>query len=89
MSNVKRHGLFAFHIGDTGPSNNVGLPDKDNEDSLEDKTNESCDTTWSPCIPSATCQQHETGVCCKCKPGLYGNGKDCMQPGKSRNVVYT
>lgn len=86
MSNVNQPGLFAFHVGNTGPGNII-QPDKDYEDSLALKGTESCVNTHYPCLPTANCLEYSTGICCECQKHYYGNGRSCLQSGESVDTL--
>lgn len=38
------------------------------------------------CSLFADCRDHRTGYCCYCRPGYYGNGKDCVAEGKPQRM---
>lgn len=42
---------------------------------------EKCANNRHKCSSFADCQDYDTGYCCQCKPGFYGNGKDCVAEG--------
>ena len=86
MSNVNQKGMFAFHCGNTG-TGNIIQPDKDYESSLSLKGLETCANTNFPCLSSAKCLEYNTGICCECQNGFYGNGRSCLVSSKHRNLA--
>ena len=44
---------------------------------------ETCSRTRLTCSAFADCRDYSTGPCCQCRPGFYGNGKDCVAEGKT------
>lgn len=42
---------------------------------------ETCASNRHKCPSSAECRDYKTGYCCHCKPGFYGNGKECIADG--------
>ena len=85
MSNVKQNGVFAFHCGNTG-NGNIIEPDQDYQESLQTRGTETCANTNNPCLTTATCQDYQTGICCKCEHGFYGNGRSCLKSDEAIRV---
>ncbi|KAG7217936.1 hypothetical protein INR49_010312, partial [Caranx melampygus] len=42
---------------------------------------ETCAHNRHKCSSFADCRDYSNGYCCHCKPGFYGNGKDCVAEG--------
>ncbi|MCI4383277.1 hypothetical protein PGIGA_G00024480 [Pangasianodon gigas] len=42
---------------------------------------EKCANNRHKCSSFADCRDYDTGYCCHCKPGFYGNGKECVAEG--------
>uniref|UniRef100_A0A8C8DWB0 Nidogen 1b n=1 Tax=Oryzias sinensis TaxID=183150 RepID=A0A8C8DWB0_9TELE len=38
------------------------------------------------CSAFAECRDYRDGYCCHCRPGFYGNGKDCVAEGKPQRM---
>ncbi|KAF4082994.1 hypothetical protein AMELA_G00134890 [Ameiurus melas] len=47
---------------------------------------ESCASNRHKCSSFADCRDYDTGYCCHCKPGFYGNGKECVAEGKPQRM---
>ncbi|KAK3562133.1 hypothetical protein QTP86_030133, partial [Hemibagrus guttatus] len=47
---------------------------------------EKCANNRDKCSSFADCRDYETGYCCHCRPGFYGNGKDCVAEGKPQRM---
>uniref|UniRef100_A0A673G3M9 Nidogen-1-like n=1 Tax=Sinocyclocheilus rhinocerous TaxID=307959 RepID=A0A673G3M9_9TELE len=45
---------------------------------------EMCSSNKHKCSVFADCRDYADGFCCHCKPGYYGNGKDCVAEGESQ-----
>lgn len=43
---------------------------------------ETCSSNKHKCSAFADCRDYANGYCCHCKPGYYGNGKDCIAEGE-------
>nr|XP_020475953.1 nidogen-1-like [Monopterus albus] len=47
---------------------------------------ETCANNRHKCSPFADCRDYSNGYCCHCRPGFYGNGKDCVAEGKPQRM---
>uniref|UniRef100_A0A7N6AK96 Nidogen 1b n=1 Tax=Anabas testudineus TaxID=64144 RepID=A0A7N6AK96_ANATE len=47
---------------------------------------ETCANNRYKCSAFADCQDYSSGYCCHCRPGFYGNGKDCVAEGKPQRM---
>ncbi|XP_076880934.1 nidogen-1 [Brachyhypopomus gauderio] len=47
---------------------------------------ETCSNNRQKCSHFADCRDYASGYCCHCKPGFYGNGKDCVAEGKPQRM---
>ncbi|XP_060797025.1 nidogen-1 [Neoarius graeffei] len=47
---------------------------------------ETCANNGHKCSSFADCRDYATGYCCHCRPGFYGNGKDCVAEGKPQRM---
>ncbi|KAM4603908.1 nidogen-1-like [Polymixia lowei] len=47
---------------------------------------ETCATNRQKCSAFADCRDYSNGYCCHCRPGYYGNGKDCVAEGKPQRM---
>uniref|UniRef100_A0A672N3N6 Nidogen-1-like n=1 Tax=Sinocyclocheilus grahami TaxID=75366 RepID=A0A672N3N6_SINGR len=47
---------------------------------------ETCSSNKHKCSVFADCRDYAAGYCCHCKPGYYGNGKDCVAEGKPQRM---
>ncbi|KAK1886793.1 Nidogen-1 [Dissostichus eleginoides] len=47
---------------------------------------ETCAHNQQKCSAFADCRDYSQGYCCQCKPGYYGNGKDCVAEGKPQRM---
>ncbi|KAG7217942.1 hypothetical protein INR49_020764 [Caranx melampygus] len=47
---------------------------------------ETCAHNRHKCSSFADCRDYSNGYCCHCKPGFYGNGKDCVAEGKPQRM---
>lgn len=43
---------------------------------------ETCANNWQKCSSFADCRDYSGGYCCHCRPGYYGDGRDCVAEGK-------
>uniref|UniRef100_A0A3P8UHX2 Nidogen 1 n=1 Tax=Cynoglossus semilaevis TaxID=244447 RepID=A0A3P8UHX2_CYNSE len=49
-------------------------------------SSEKCVDNKHKCSVFADCRDYSTGYCCHCRPGYYGNGKDCVPDGKPQRM---
>ncbi|XP_077935755.1 nidogen-1-like isoform X2 [Gasterosteus aculeatus] len=47
---------------------------------------ETCAHNRLKCSAFADCRDYSNGYCCHCRPGFYGNGKDCVAEGKPQRM---
>ncbi|MFT7806148.1 nidogen-1-like [Arapaima gigas] len=47
---------------------------------------ETCANNRQKCSHFADCRDYPGGYCCHCRPGFYGNGKQCMAEGKPQRM---
>uniref|UniRef100_A0A673CCT6 Nidogen 1b n=1 Tax=Sphaeramia orbicularis TaxID=375764 RepID=A0A673CCT6_9TELE len=47
---------------------------------------ETCAHNRHKCSQFADCRDYSNGYCCHCRPGFYGNGKDCVAEGKPQRM---
>ncbi|KAM7394805.1 hypothetical protein PAMP_021585 [Pampus punctatissimus] len=47
---------------------------------------ETCAHNRHKCSGFADCRDYSNGYCCHCRPGFYGNGKDCVAEGKPQRM---
>uniref|UniRef100_A0A667Y135 Nidogen 1 n=1 Tax=Myripristis murdjan TaxID=586833 RepID=A0A667Y135_9TELE len=47
---------------------------------------ETCANNRQKCSAFADCRDYTNGYCCHCRPGYYGNGKDCVAEGKPQRM---
>ncbi|XP_070683739.1 nidogen-1-like [Pempheris klunzingeri] len=47
---------------------------------------ETCAHNRHKCSAFADCRDYRNGYCCHCRPGFYGNGKDCVAEGKPQRM---
>ncbi|XP_040891311.1 nidogen-1-like [Toxotes jaculatrix] len=47
---------------------------------------ETCAHHRHKCSAFADCRDYSNGYCCHCRPGFYGNGKDCIAEGKPQRM---
>ncbi|KAM6971980.1 nidogen-1 [Aplochiton taeniatus] len=47
---------------------------------------ETCTNNRPKCSAFADCRDYRGGYCCHCRPGFYGNGKDCVAEGKPQRM---
>ncbi|XP_046907058.1 nidogen-1-like [Hypomesus transpacificus] len=47
---------------------------------------ERCANNRLKCSAFADCRDYKDGYCCHCRPGFYGNGKDCVAEGKPQRM---
>ncbi|XP_076585706.1 nidogen-1-like [Chaetodon auriga] len=47
---------------------------------------ETCAHNRHKCSAFADCRDYSNGYCCHCRPGFYGNGKDCVADGKPQRM---
>ncbi|XGW06087.1 hypothetical protein V3C99_016431 [Haemonchus contortus] len=41
----------------------------------------------SACHENGVCRDYTEGFCCECKPGYFGNGKDCVKKGDPQRIT--
>ncbi|XP_017292795.1 nidogen-2 isoform X3 [Kryptolebias marmoratus] len=47
---------------------------------------ETCAKFQHQCSQNAFCSDYATGFCCHCRPGFYGNGRQCLPDGAPQRV---
>ncbi|XP_035984369.1 nidogen-2 isoform X6 [Fundulus heteroclitus] len=47
---------------------------------------ETCARFQQQCSQNAFCSDYPTGFCCHCRPGFYGNGRQCLPDGAPQRV---
>ncbi|XP_030627952.1 nidogen-1-like [Chanos chanos] len=47
---------------------------------------ETCSNNRQKCSSFADCRDYANGYCCHCRPGFYGNGRDCVAEGKPQRM---
>ncbi|KAK7893402.1 hypothetical protein WMY93_022554 [Mugilogobius chulae] len=47
---------------------------------------ETCARFQQQCSQNAICSDYATGFCCHCKPGFFGNGRQCLPDGAPQRV---
>uniref|UniRef100_A0A3B5ARR4 Nidogen-1-like n=1 Tax=Stegastes partitus TaxID=144197 RepID=A0A3B5ARR4_9TELE len=47
---------------------------------------ETCAHNRHKCSAFADCRDYSDGYCCHCRPGFYGNGRDCVAEGKPQRM---
>ncbi|XP_072319180.1 nidogen-2 [Eucyclogobius newberryi] len=47
---------------------------------------ETCARFQQQCSQNALCSDYATGFCCHCKPGFFGNGRQCLPDGAPQRV---
>ncbi|XP_076001609.1 nidogen-1-like [Genypterus blacodes] len=47
---------------------------------------ETCANNRQKCSTFADCRDYSSGYCCHCRPGFYGNGRDCVAEGKPQRM---
>uniref|UniRef100_A0A672GCI0 Nidogen 1b n=1 Tax=Salarias fasciatus TaxID=181472 RepID=A0A672GCI0_SALFA len=47
---------------------------------------ETCAHNRQKCSAFADCRDYSDGYCCHCRPGYYGNGKECVAEGKPQRM---
>ncbi|XP_070400305.1 nidogen-2 isoform X2 [Nothobranchius furzeri] len=47
---------------------------------------ETCARFQQQCSQNAICSDYATGFCCHCRPGFYGNGRQCLPDGAPQRV---
>ncbi|KAA0707379.1 Nidogen-1 [Triplophysa tibetana] len=47
---------------------------------------ETCSSGTHTCSVFADCKDYSSGYCCHCKPGYYGDGKECVAEGKPQRM---
>lgn len=45
-----------------------------------------CSNNHHVCSAHGQCRDHAAGFCCRCNPGYYGNGKQCVSEGTPQRV---
>lgn len=78
-SNMNLPGQWLFRVGDIGTEAGVELPRAHNSKSVGNFEPTTCATAETYCHMQAKCIDYETGFCCHCKKGHYGNGKTCIR----------
>ncbi|XP_056442683.1 nidogen-1-like [Gadus chalcogrammus] len=80
----------AEHPGRTSPERpqrpEVVVVDQDLDVDVFSYNSETCSRTRLTCSAFADCRDYSTGPCCQCRPGFYGNGKDCVAEGKPQRM---
>lgn len=81
MSNTAVPGQWLYQIS----GDEVVGPDLVNVDLLSGGS--TCTAAREPCPPSTVCQDYDTGYCCHCDRGFFGNGKNCIANGSPQRVT--
>ncbi|XP_077490332.1 nidogen-like isoform X1 [Amblyomma americanum] len=81
MSNTAEPGQWLYRIS----GHEAVGPDLVSADLLSGGN--TCSTAREPCPPSTECRDFETGFCCHCKRGFFGNGKNCIDNGLPQRVT--
>ncbi|XP_051169856.1 nidogen isoform X3 [Leptopilina boulardi] len=76
LSNINRPGHWIFQIGPFRDNANFKQPDNV-EDSMSNQQ-KTCSIGATSCHSKANCVDYESGFCCHCKQGHFGNGKSCL-----------
>lgn len=81
-SNVNIPGVWMFQTGNVAQSTGIRAPDlHTGKVTIHDiGVGQTCLEGARQCHFHATCQELESGFCCHCLPGFYGNGKQCLEP---------
>uniref|UniRef100_A0A4W4DSS1 Nidogen 1b n=1 Tax=Electrophorus electricus TaxID=8005 RepID=A0A4W4DSS1_ELEEL len=65
----------------------VVIVDEQEEDlNVNGERQKTCSNNRQKCSHFADCRDYASGYCCHCKPGFYGNGKDCVADGKPQRM---
>ncbi|XP_065308786.1 nidogen-like [Dermacentor albipictus] len=81
MSNTAVPGQWLYHIS----GSEVVGPDLVNTETLSGGA--TCMAAREPCPPSTVCRDYDTGFCCHCDRGFFGNGKNCIADGSPQRVT--
>ncbi|XP_041834846.1 nidogen-2 isoform X3 [Melanotaenia boesemani] len=74
------------------PGGHVVSVDEDNVDfdtgviQYTTENKETCARFQQQCSQNAFCSDYATGFCCHCRPGFYGNGRQCLPEGAPQRV---
>ncbi|XP_055083265.1 nidogen-2 isoform X2 [Periophthalmus magnuspinnatus] len=77
------------HLSPGGHVVNVDEDDVDFDTGVIQYTTENketCARFQQQCSQNALCSDYATGFCCHCKPGFYGNGRQCLPDGAPQRV---
>uniref|UniRef100_A0AAR2J865 Nidogen 1a n=1 Tax=Pygocentrus nattereri TaxID=42514 RepID=A0AAR2J865_PYGNA len=80
---------YQVHTGDLQPGNPhfVEIEEDDNiQVGVFTYSSQTCANSRQECSSFADCQDYATGFCCHCRPGFYGNGKQCIAEGKPQRM---
>ncbi|KAI5711004.1 hypothetical protein M8J75_013255 [Diaphorina citri] len=69
-SNTDSPGMWIFRVGNLANSGQVETPEPKTRITRES----TCVEAAATCHSKADCSDEDTGYCCVCKPGYYGNG---------------
>lgn len=81
LSNYDEKGSWWFLVGPISYPNDIIQPHNDAhlEGLTQEAAKKTCETHGLSCHVTAHCLDTETGFCCRCRDGYYGNGFTCVK----------
>ncbi|XP_041921911.1 nidogen-1 isoform X1 [Alosa sapidissima] len=67
-------------------TDDLALLDSDIQVNVFSYNSDTCENNRQKCSPFADCKDHASGYCCHCRPGYFGNGKQCVSQGKPQRM---
>ena len=86
-SNTDVPGLWIYKVGPLVALENILPPTSGVGLALTDpRTARSCQTGRAACHSRASCEDNTAGFCCSCRPGWFGDGRNCLPDGQDQRV---
>ena len=87
-SNTDVPGLWIYKVGPTLALENIQPPTSGVRAVSDPRTAPGCQAGRAACHSRARCEESQAGpgFCCSCRPGWYGDGRNCLADSKDQRV---